>query len=239
MAERARRRRLDIREIDTPGDSALRPAHQLLRRAFTRAEMLPLGDWQNALRERSHSLWLDQSWHLLVAQRGGKLLAAATGAYLGNVNVGIVGYIAVTPEARSLGIGPRMRRALRRKFDADARRIGRRAAAAIIGEVKADNPWLGHLVRVEGAIALDFPYFQPSLGGGREPVPLVLYYHALAEPRASLSAAETRQLLYTVWRRVYRIARPLDHPEFRRMLRALEGRRRIGQRAEFRALAKR
>jgi hypothetical protein len=33
-----------------------------------------------------------------------------------------------------------------------------------------------------------------------------------------------------MWRRPYRIARPLSRPLFRRMLKALEGRRTIGQR---------
>jgi len=109
--------------------------------------------------------------------------------------------------------------------------VGHRSLGAIVGEVREDNPWLRYLVRREGAIALDFTYFQPSLGGGRKAVPLVMYYQPLVRPRRSLGSDELRKLLYTMWRRAYRVARPLRHPEFRRMLRSLAGRRRVGQRA--------
>jgi GNAT superfamily N-acetyltransferase len=222
--------RITVREILSADDPAFSPAHALLRREFSRAEMLPVRDWRNAMRERREGLWSDIAWHLLVAQRGSTIVAAATGSYLGNVNVGVIGYIAVRPAARASGLGPRMRRTLLRKFAADARRAGHASLTAIVGEVRADNPWLRHLARRESIIALDFPYVQPSLGGTRRPVPLVMYYQSLDRPRTSLGAAELRRLLFTIWRRAYRVSRPLAHPEFRRMLRALEGRRRIGSR---------
>ena len=185
--------------------------------------------WRNALRERREGLWTDVNWHLLVAERGSEVVAAASGSYLGNVNVGIVGYIAVRPDARKLGLGPRMRAALRNKLEIDARGSGHTALGAIVGEVSRHNPWLRNLVRREGAIALDFPYYQPSLGSKHDPVPFVLYYQPLTSSRQSLSANELRRLLYTMWRRSYRIARPLSHRAFRRMLRSLTGRRRVGQ----------
>ncbi|HEU4747242.1 MAG TPA: hypothetical protein VFS56_01985, partial [Gemmatimonadaceae bacterium] len=118
--------------------------------------------------------------------------------------------------------------ALHLKFESDAHHVGHERLAAIVGEVRRNNPWLRHLVR-EGAIALDFPYFQPSLDGNKEPVPLVLYYQPLGGTKKTLGVAELRRLLYTMWRRMYRIDEPLGRPEFRRMLRSLEGRRRIGQ----------
>lgn len=222
--------RITMREILSTDDAAFRAAHALLRQSFHRGEMLPVADWRNAMRERREGLWTDLNWHLLVAERGGRVIGAASGSYLGNLNVGLIGYIAVTAGARSSGIGPRMRATLLRKFHADARRIGKSGAGAIVGEVREDNPWLRYLVRYEGAIALDFTYFQPSLGGTKEPVPLVMYYQPLSRPRKSLPAAEVRRLLYSMWRRSYRIGRPLERREFRTMLRSLEGRTRIGQR---------
>jgi len=51
---------------------------------------------------------------------------------------------------------------------------------------------------------------------------------ALDRIRRRLPATVVRRLLYTVWRRVYRIARPMSDPAFRRMLRELSGRRWIG-----------
>lgn len=219
-----------VSELTDAADPLLRDAHRLLSQAFSRSEMLPVSDWRNALAERAEGLWTDVGWHLLVAVRDGKLLGAATGSYLGNVNAGIIGYIAITPEARSLGLGPKMRQALKGKFEKDAKSSGYEKLDALVGEVRADNPWLGHLVRREGAIALDFPYVQPSLGGSRDPVELVLYYQPLSRRRSSLAAPEVRRLLYTLWRRVYRIKRPLADINFRRMLRSLSGDQRIGQR---------
>jgi hypothetical protein len=230
VAERSRSR-VVIREILDQHDPAFRAAHALLRASFHRAEMLPLADWRNAMRERQEALWTDVNWHLLVAESSGTLLAACSGSYLGNLNVGVVGYIAVKSTSRSSGLGPRMRTALHRRFEADARVAGHKRLSAIVGEVREDNRWLRHLVR-EGAIALDFPYFQPSLGGGRDVVPLVLYYQPLGRSMTALDTARLRRLLYSMWRRSYRVGRPLADPAFRRMLKSLEGRRRVGQRRQ-------
>jgi GNAT superfamily N-acetyltransferase len=219
-----------IREITAVDDPSFAEAHQLLRREFPRGEMLPIRDWRNAMRERRERLWTDVAWHLVVAERAGIVIGAASCSYIGNVNVMIVGYVAVNGEARGLGLGPRLRRTLRLRCERDARRAGHTHLKAVVGEVHAGNPWLRSLVRREGAIALDFDYFQPSLAG-EKPVPLVLYYQSLERPRSSLSVAELRRLLYTMWRRAYRVPQPLVRPAFRKMLRSLEGRRRIGQRA--------
>jgi hypothetical protein len=104
-----------------------------------------------------------------------------------------------------------------------------RSLGAIVGEVREDNPWLRSLVR-RGALALDFPYYQPELDGKRALVPLVLYFEPCGRARQRLIAAELRRLLYTMFRRAYRIARPLSRPAFQRMLRSLAHRRRLGQR---------
>lgn len=230
MTEKKARSRIVIREILDENDPAFRAAYALLRESFHRAEMLPLGDWRNAMRERQEALWTDVNWHLLAAERGGRLVGACSGSYLGNHNVGVIGYIAVTKSVRSSGLGPRMRNGLRRRFEADARFAGHDRLRAIVGEVREDNSWLKHLVRREGAIALDFPYFQPSLSG-KGIVPLVMYYQPLDRPMKSLSTARLRRLLYSMWRRAYRVGRPLNDPAFRQMLRSLRGRRRIGSRA--------
>lgn len=230
MAEAGRKTRISLREVRTGDDPAFGTAHKLLRGAFPRSEMLPQGDWKVAIREREQGLWTDINWHLIVAERGSKVIGAATGSYLGNVNVGVIGYVAVRSGERSSGVGPRLRKRLERAFLHDAERLAGEELRGILGEVQENNPWLRHLVRREGAIALDFPYFQPSLSAKKKPVPLVLYYQPVGDQKKSLSAAELRRLLYTMWRRMYRVGRPLSRPEFRRMIRALDGRRRVGQR---------
>ena len=221
--------RVAIREVLTQRDPALKAAHDLLRRTFHRAEMSSLRKWDQVLEERSEGLWTDLAWHVLVATRRGRLVGAASGSYLGNWNVGVVGYIAVAPAARGHGVGQRLRAALRRTFQHDAWHIRRRRLRALVGEVRVDNPWLRSIVRHEGAIALDFPYYQPSVRWLHSSVRLILYYQPLLLPRRSLPAADVRRLVYTIWRRMYRVARPLSSKPFRRMLEALEGRERVGQ----------
>jgi large subunit ribosomal protein L17 len=68
-------------------------------------------------------------------------------------------------------------------------------------------------------------YFQPSLRRGQEPVPFVFYYEGVAKVRKTLEAKELSRLLYTIWRRVYRVARPMTSEAFRRMVKDLAGRR--------------
>lgn len=228
MAERTRTPQLRIREIHATTDSGFKSAHRLLTRIFPRAEMLPRSAWEHALQERDADVWTDLNWHLFVAEQDGRMVGAATGSYLGNVNVGLIGYVAVREAARSFGVGPRLRWGLRLAFERDARRISGAPLKALVGEVRPDNPWLRSLVG-RGAIALDLAYYQPSLRRRGKAVPLVLYYQPLDVSRSSLPAPDVRRLLYTIWRRAYRVPRPLANPNFRRMLRALAGRSRIGQ----------
>jgi len=227
MGNPNRDRAIRIREIHSRTDPSFRPAHRLLTRVFPHAEMLPLRAWVHVLEERAAGVWTDINWHLFVAERKGRAVGAATGTYLGNVNVGLIGYIALQTSIRSFGVGPRLRWALRLAFERDARRLRDRALSAIVGEVAPDNPWLRRLAG-HGAIPLDVPYVQPSLRPRAHPVPFVLYYQSIGAPRSSLPADEVRRLLYAIWRRAYRIDRPLRHPEFRKMLRSLAGRARIG-----------
>lgn len=231
MPRNSKDARLRIREVRTETDAAFGAAFRLLKRVFPRAELLPRRAWVRVMRERGEGLWADLDWHLFVAEYRGVVLGVASGSYVGNLNLGVIGYIAVTPRARSMGIGPRLRLALQLAFERDALRIRHGPLEAMVGEIHADNPWLRRLVLRRGAIALDFPYYQPSLRPRRTAaVPLVLYYQPMRGPRASLSAKVVRQLVYGIWRRVYRVANPLSRPAFRRMLRALAGRERIGKR---------
>jgi hypothetical protein len=220
-----------IREVQAPDDRALGRAHGLLKRIFPRAELLPVRDWRETLREREAGLWTDLGWHLLVAQQGRRLVGAASGSYIGNVNVGLVGYVGVIGELRGHGIGERLRRGLRAAIARDAQRIHGRPLGALIGEVHTENRWLAHLVRETGVLALDFPYSQPSLHRTARHVDLVLYYQPLLRRRRSLPTDEVRRLVYTMWRRVYRIDRPLARRLFWRMLRALPPGGHVGSRS--------
>ena len=182
--------------------------------------------WRGSLAERG--LLTDIAWHLLVAEQGGEVVGLASGTYLGNVNLGVIGYLAMTPAVRSRGIGSRLRARLRRRFERDAARASAGPLAGVVGEVSVDNPWLRTLNSRDEVLLLDFEYYQPGLSDGDDPSPFVFYYESMGRPRARFATAEVRRLLYTIWRRVYRVSRPLDDPAFRAMMRSLGTRRTIG-----------
>ena len=204
-------------------------AHRLLRQSFHASELVGRSEWRASLAERRADLWSDIRWHIEIAELDGTVIGVATGTYLGNVNVGVIGYLAVAGTARGLGVGPELRARLRAAFKRDAKRLAGRDLQAIVGEVRRDNPWLRTLIRRDRVLALDFKYLQPRLRPEEEPVSLVLYFESLGRIRRRLPAAFIRKLLYTIWRRIYRIPRPLATKSFRRMLRDLEGRVSVGQ----------
>jgi GNAT superfamily N-acetyltransferase len=223
---------LAIREILDRSDPAVAASHRLLKDNFHKEELVEQREWRHSLQESAAGLWTDIQWHLIVAELAGAgrrgVVGVATGTYLGNVNLGIIGYLAVADRARGAGVGQRLRARLLTLFRRDARRLRGLRLAGVVGEVRKDNPWLRILGRKAGVLPLNFSYVQPRLRTGGRGVPLVLYYESLSGPRQRLSAAQVRRLLYTIWRRVYRIARPMARPGFRRMLHELSGRKWIG-----------
>lgn len=223
--------RIRIREVTGPRDPAFAGAYAVLRRTFPPAELVPRSEMQYTLRERAAGVWTDLRWHLFAAIEGGEVIGAASGTYIGSLNVALIGYLAVEPKVRSNGLGPRLRRRLVAAFDADARSLVARRLGAVIGEVEADNPWLRYLVRHRRALALDVPYMQPAVRTDEGMVPLVLYWEPVGRRAVSrLPAGEVRRLLYAIWRRGYRVSRPLADRRFRAMLQALQGRRSVGAR---------
>jgi len=219
-----------IREIVTADDPALRPAYDLLSRTFHRGERVALRDWIDSLGEKSSGLLTDVVWHLFVAEERGTVVGLASGTYLGNINLGVIGYLASDQSLRSRGVGTKLRGRLRRAFATDARRIARKPLEGVIGEVSADNPWLRALARRPEVLVLDFQYYQPRLYDDDEPSPFVLYYESLTRIRSRMGVKELRRILYTVWRRIYRVSRPMDRRAFRAMLRTLQDRTTIGRR---------
>lgn len=218
-----------IREVADPRDPAISQAYRLLGRTFERGERVDRREWNGSLEERAQGVLSDLSWHLIIAENAQrKVVGLVSGTYLGNVNVGVIGYLAITATARAHGLGSRMRLRLRRAFERDAARVAGKPLGAIIGEVSPDNPWLRTLASRQGVVLLDLPYHQPRLRSGDLPSPFTLYYEALAPRRKRLPVSELRRILFAVWRRIYRIPRPLERPAFRAMMRALEGRRTIG-----------
>ena len=219
-----------IRELTDVEDPALKVAYSLLTRSFHRDERVLLREWKSSLAEKESGLVTDGVWHLLVAEQDGEVIGLNSGAFIGSINLGMIGYLAIDDSARSLGLGTRLRNRLRRLFEKDALRLNGKPLSGILGEVNERNPWLRTLARRPNVLALDFQYFQPSLAEGDAPSPFVLYLEQLDGVRTSIPARELRQILYAIWRTGYRIARPLEHAVFRTMLRSFKDRRTVGRR---------
>jgi GNAT superfamily N-acetyltransferase len=229
MAPSARSNSIRIREITDPRDAALAKAYRLLSKTFPPGERVDKREWTGSLRESAAQVLSDIAWHLIIAEDAdGTVLGLVSGTYLGNVNVGVIGYLAIDSEKRAAGLGSRLRAHLRRACARDALRIRGTPLDAIIGEVSPSNPWLRKLRTREGVLVLDLPYFQPRLRESDLPSPFALYYESIGRQRKRLPVPELRRILYAIWRRIYRIPRPLERPAFRAMMRALEGRRTIG-----------
>ncbi|MBW7933067.1 MAG: GNAT family N-acetyltransferase, partial [Gemmatimonadaceae bacterium] len=162
----------------------------------------------------------------------GEVIGLATGTFVGSVNVAMIGYLAMAPSIRGGGIGTRLRERLRHAFELDARRLGR-PLAAILGEVSHDNPWLRSLSRRPKVLVLDLPYYQPSLRFLDASSPFVLYFESCGPARQALPMLELRRILFAIWREGYRLARPLEHRAFRRMMRTLDERRLVGPHPDF------
>jgi hypothetical protein len=223
------RPKVRLREVLTPDDPAIGRAYRLLRSSLHSDELVAVDDWRHSLAERVADLWTDMAWHLFVAERGGRIVGMGSGTYLGNVNIGFVGYLGVASDTRGERVGTRLRDRLRAAFKRDATRVRGRGLEAILGEVRIDNPWLAHLIKSPRILALDFVYHQPRLHPHQHPVPLVLYYEAMRGTVPRLPARLVRRLLYTIWRRAYRIDRPLRRPILREILDSLAKRRWIGE----------
>jgi len=223
------RPRVRLREVLASDDPAVARAHRLLRTALHSDELVTVADWRHSLAERNAGLWTDIAWHLFVAEQDGRVIGMGSGTYLGNVNIGFIGYLGVAAKARGLSLGTKLRARLRAAFVRDARRVRAGGLGAILGEVRVDNPWLAHLIKDPRILALDFVYRQPGLRPGKHPVSLVLYYETLRGKVPRLPARLVRRLLYTIWRRAYRIDRPLARPTLRRILDSLAQRRWIGE----------
>lgn len=219
-----------IESLSDQRHPAFSAALRLYNRVFPEKERIDRRYFVDMLREKRMGLLFPFNIHFLVARSGKRVLGLATGSYLAIVNIGFVGYLAVDPRLKGSRIGSRLRHRLVEEIRHDARAVGRRDLFAIMGEVEANNPWLRHLVKKNRVLALDLDYRQPALSDNAPAVPLVLYVEPLRAPMRSLPTAQLRTLLYAIYRRVYRMRFPLRDRAFRRMLKQLDARQRVGAR---------
>jgi len=222
--------RVAVEEIDAPASPWFRRVVDLMDEVFPPEERMNVADFAETLREKRLGLLRPFNVHLLAAHRGDELVGFCQGSYLALPNVCFVSYLAVRPRIKGHKIGAVLRQRLVRECQKDAKLNRKTGLWAVVGEVEEDNPWLRTLVRSRGAIALDVEYHQPSLAPDLPHVPLVLYIQRRDRSRASLRARDVRNLVYSIYRRVYRVRFPLRSVAFQAFLKSIGDRHRIGQR---------
>lgn len=220
-------------EITDDRDPLALAALQLIATTFDPTDRQPIEQLRSEVEEKRRDLLDPFDFHLVAVVEGDDVLAAITGAYLQGINAGFVMYLAVQPGRRSGGLGRAIRRALVQRFREDARHAGKADLAFVLGEVRASNPWLRRLVSKRGAIPFDLTYYHPGMRPDVRSPAYVLYRQPVADDRVILHVAEVRRILYSVYRRGYRVRYPLLHGGFRAMLEQLEGRETVGAHSRF------
>ncbi len=221
---------ITIESLDDHREPGFNEALRLYHRVFPAKEKIERKYFIDLLREKRQGFLYPFNIHFLIGWKHGRVVGLATGSYLSVVNMGFVGYLASDPRLTGERIGSRLRVRLVKEMRRDARATGQADLEAVMGEVELENPWLRYLVRSRGALALDLDYRQPALRHGTPSVPLVLYLEPVSGSVRRLSVRRVRSILYSIFRRVYRVRFPLRDPSLRRILRSLEGRRWIGAR---------
>src|SRR5690606_35824154 len=166
-------------------------------KAFPSAERQPIDQIAMEIGEKRLGLLTSYDFHLLAAviPHEERVMAVASGVYLGGVNAGFVTYLAVEKAARKRRLGRTLRMALVEAFRTDSRALGWRDLSAVVGEVRRESAWLRRLVRDRGVVPLDINYYHPGEDPGDHPSPWILYREAIGDLRPALPASEVRQLL--------------------------------------------
>jgi GNAT superfamily N-acetyltransferase len=217
-------------ERDPLADAALAIIHDM----FAPGDRQPVSELRSELAERRLGMLSSYNFHLIAALYDDDPEPAGTiiGLYLDGVNAGFITYLAVRRQHRGRRIARVLRPELIEAFRADARRAGHDELAWVLGEVRADSPWLRRLVRTRGAIPFDIEYYHPgmSLAGGER---YVLYRQPVGDFRRELPVALVRRVLYAIYRRAYRSRYPLNRDVFANMLAQLNGRTTVGVHPDF------
>jgi hypothetical protein len=222
-------------EVEDERSAVAAQALDIIVKAFRSSERQPIEQIAMEIGEKRLGLLTSYDFHLFAAlvPEEERVLAVASGVYLGGVNAGFVTYLAVEKAARERRLGRTLRVALVDAFRKDARHLGWPDLAAVVGEVRRESRWLRRLVRERGVLPLDLNYYHPGEDPADQPSPWILYRQPVADHRPELPVLEVRQLLYAIWRRAYRIRWPLEQEGFFVMLEELGGKSIVGVHPEF------
>lgn len=223
-----------IVEIRDERESLAEAALDLIADMFAAHERQPITELRSEIAERRLGMLSGYNFHLLTAVYEGEAIPAGTiaGLYLDGVNAGFITYLAVRKQYRGQRLARVLRPRLIEVFRADARREEYDDLAWVLGEVRADSPWLKRLIRTRGAIPFDLAYYHPGMSLG-DSEPYVLYRQPIGDHRRELPADLVRRTLFAIYQRGYRVRYPLNRDIFSNMLEQLEGRDYIGVHRDY------
>lgn len=209
-------------------------ALEVIVESFPPQDRQSLHQLRTEIGEKRLGLLSDYDFFLFTAINAeGEAMGSVAGIYLDGINAGFVTYLAVRSRFRGRRLARRLRTALLEACRAAARGLGYGDLAWVVGEVQADNPWLRRLTETRGAIIFDLDYYHPGMLPGAAATRYILYRQPIADARPELPAELVRRILYSIYRRAYRVRYPLDHEAFRFMLQQVEGREIVGPHPGF------
>lgn len=209
-------------------------ALEVIMESFPPEDRQSLHQLRTEIGEKRLGLLSDYDFFLFTAlDEDGHPMGSVAGIYLDGINAGFVTYLAVRSRYRGRQVARRLRATLIDACRRAARRLGYEDLAWVVGEVEAESPWLRRLVETRGAVAFDLDYFHPGMLPGASPKRFVLYRQPVGDHRIEIPTDLVRRILYSIYRRAYRVRYPLDHEAFRHMLQQMEGRETVGASAEF------
>jgi GNAT superfamily N-acetyltransferase len=164
-----------------------------------------------------------------------KVVAGAVIDYLAGVNAGVLEFLVVHPEFRSLGLGTTLRKWAEEVVANDARQQVGRFPEGIFAEV--DDPFksperdgLDPFTRAEiwgawGYRRLDFPYVQPALATGKRPVSKLMLTVRTVDPNYArrLPAEFVKNVVREYIRWAMNDHEPEANVEYKAMRRYLDG----------------
>ena len=226
-----------IVEIRDEREPLAEAALSVISDMFAAHERQPISELRSEIAERRLGMLSGYNFHLLTALHEGDDEPAGTiaGLYLDGVNAGFITYLAVRKQHRGRRLARVLRPQLIEVFRADARREEYDDLAWVLGEVRADSPWLRRLIRTRGAIPFDLEYYHPGMSIG-DKERYVLYRQPVGDHRLELPVDLVRRTLFSIYRRGYRVRYPLNRDIFTNMLDQLEGRDHVGVHPDFRDL---
>jgi hypothetical protein len=166
----------------------------------------------------------------------GELVGGAITDYLAAPNTGVIEFLVVSPARRAHGLGRRLLDDAEAALSADARAAGAAGLRAVVAEMNdpfrcrleldSMDPFTRLLIWSGwGFERLDFPYVQPALSDGQQPVSsMLLAWKPVSEGGQTVAAATVKQVVHEYMRWAMRIDQPQRSAEFTSMAGYLDAR---------------